>query len=96
MSDTPLPPELPLDPKGWTKQMNVHFNFGREGGSASYTIYAPDGNAMPFWYQYDTRKGGLTGFVLPDVEGVMTWAQLVAAWPAFVARAAIKQVEGGK
>lgn len=79
------PQALPEKPQGWTKQLLMHMNFGEAGGAAIYEISDPDGNKAPFGYQYDTRKGGLTGFTLPDVEGVMTWAQLRAKWPEWVA-----------
>lgn len=75
------PQALPEKPQGWTKQMLMHMNFGEDGGAATYEICDPDGNKAPFGYQYDTRKGGLTGFTLPGIEGVMTWAQLRAKWP---------------
>lgn len=76
-----LPAELPEKPEGWTKHMQMHMNFGRDGGCASYTIKDERHLKMPIGYQYDTRKGGLTGFTLPDVDGVMSWNELRAAWP---------------
>lgn len=68
--------QLPEKPEGFTRRMTMHMNFGSEGGAATFDIYGPDGALMPFGYQYDTRKGGLTGFRVEGVEGVMTWAQL--------------------
>lgn len=66
--------------------MLMHLNFGREGGMASFAILDPQGNEADFFYQYDTRKGGQTGFVLDGVDGALTWAQLVQEYPAHVAR----------
>ncbi len=80
-----LPGELPEKPDGWTKHMLVHMNFGSAGGAATYEIKDPQGNAVPFAYQYDTRKNGLTGFSLKGIEGVLTWKQLREAWPAWLA-----------
>jgi hypothetical protein len=77
-------PELPEKPTGWTKRLIMHLNFGRDGGAANYHILDPDGNEMPFGYQYDTRKDGLTGFTLPNVESVMTWAELREKWPDWI------------
>lgn len=68
--------ELPETPAGWTKSLSVHMNFGEDGGAASYDIKDPDGNVAPFGSQYDTRKGGLTGFKHRDFEGVKTWTEL--------------------
>lgn len=80
-----LPAELPETPAGWTKRMGMHLNFGEDGGAATYTIYNPDGEAMPIGYQYDTRKGGQTGFTHQACEGVMTWAELRERWPVLIA-----------
>lgn len=81
--DDPAP--LPADPKGYTKRMKMHMNFGRGGGAATYAIHDPQGNEMPITYQYDTRKGGITGFSLPGVEQVFPcWADVAAYWPTFV------------
>lgn len=80
-----LPKTIPKRPKGWTKHLLLHLNFGPQGGAASYEIRI-DGKATPIIYQYDTRKGGLTGFSLPDVDGVLTWSELRAEWPAFLKR----------
>jgi hypothetical protein len=79
-----LMPELPLRPTGWTKRLIMHLNFGSDGGAATYSIWTPDGEEVPIGYQYDTTKGGLTGFTLPNVEGVMTWAELRAKWPDWI------------
>jgi len=76
-----LPKELPASPEGWTRRMQMHLNFGEGGGAATFSILDDEGHAMPITYQYDTRKRGLTGFTLPNHEGVMTWEELRAAWP---------------
>jgi hypothetical protein len=80
MADARIPSELPEKPDGWTKRMEQHLNFGREGGVGLYSIHDADGNRTPIGWQYDTRKGGLTGFTMRDVEGVMTWAELRVKW----------------
>lgn len=79
-----LPSELPERPVGWTRKMMLHMNFGRQGGCASYQVFDPDGRLAKFGYQYDTRPGGLTGFTLPDVDGVLTWGELRAHWPEWI------------
>ncbi len=75
-----LPAALPERPEGFTRKMTMHLNFGGDGGAATFDVFNPSGAKMPFGYQYDTRKGGLTGFVLPGREGVATWAEVRAAW----------------
>lgn len=65
--------------------MLMHMNFGSKGGAATYEIFDNAGHKMSIGYQYDTCKGGLTGFSLEDVKGVMSWKELVAAWPAWIA-----------
>lgn len=92
-----LPDSLPDKPEGWTRKMLLHMNFGKEGGAARFSIYDPDGTEMPFGYQYDTRKGGLTGFTAPGIDDVMTWAELRERWPEIRAAkadaAALAQIE---
>lgn len=78
------PDELPEKPEGWTRHMVVHFNYGSKGGAAQYSIKDASGKKTPIGYQYDTRKGGLTGFTLPDVDGVLTWFQLREKWPEWL------------
>ena len=68
--------QLPEKPEGFTRRLVMHLNFGSAGGAATYSVHDRDGNPMPFGYQYDTRKEGLTGFTVPGVSSVMTWAQL--------------------
>lgn len=75
--------ELPIKPDGWTRKMTMHMSFG-DGGAAIYECFDPDGNRVDFGYQYDTRKDGLTGFTLPGIDGVMTWAELRAKWPEWI------------
>ena len=65
--------------------MTMHLNFGRDGGAATFSIHDESGNLLPIGYQYDTRKGGFTGFTLPGVEGVMTWPALHARYPTWKA-----------
>lgn len=79
-----LPSELPEKPVGWTRKMQMHINFGSDGGVGTYTVHDPNGRKAEFGYQYDTRKGGLTGFTLPDVDGVLTWGELRAHWPEWI------------
>ena len=78
------PKELPKKPVGWTRKMTLHMNFGSEGGAGTFDVFDPDGHMVEFGYQYDTRKDGLTGFSLPDIEGVLTWTQLRAKWPEWI------------
>ena len=80
----PLPQELPESPKGWSRQLLMHLNFGPKGGAATYTVKDSEGNDTPIIYGYDTRKGGGGGFILPDIEGYMTWKELRAAWPKWL------------
>lgn len=71
--------EIPEEPKGWTKKMVYHVNFGLDGGAAEFEVYDETGKRMPFGMAYDTRDGAnRTGFVHPDHEGAMTWAELRA------------------
>ena len=83
---TPLPAELPEQPVGFTRRMTMHLNFGEQGGAATFEVCDPDGQPMPFGYQYDTRRPhGQTGFTLPGREGVMRWDELRAYWPQYLA-----------
>lgn len=84
-----LPRVLPQVPKGWTKQMSMHLNFGhgkKGGGVGTYRIFDEKKQEMPIGWQYDTRHGGETGFVLPMVEHAMTWEQLRDMWPIWLGR----------
>lgn len=79
-----FPKELPKDPKGWTRSMAMHLNFGRKGGSATYEVFDNHKRKMPIFYSYDTRKGGETGFGLPEVPHLMNWEELRAIWPVWL------------
>ena len=79
-----LPKELPKEPSGWTKKMIIHMNFGAKGGSAAFEVCNPAGEVMPIGYQYDTRKGGQTGFSLPGIDPLMTWPELCEMWPTWL------------
>jgi hypothetical protein len=48
--------------------MVMHMNFGSAGGAATFTVHDPDGKQAEFGYQYDTRKGGRTGFTLDGIK----------------------------
>ena len=72
--------ELPENPKGWTKHLAVHYNYGSKGGAATYTIRDERGRQTNIGYAYDTRKSketprGESGFFVNGSE-MMTWAQL--------------------
>jgi hypothetical protein len=82
-----LPAELPADPKGFTKNIVVHFNYGPDGGSAIYKIKDPDGKELPITYQYDTRKKGAapTGLFIDGVDQCFKrWSELTAYWPEYI------------
>ncbi len=84
-----LPKQLPEKPTGWTKNLTMHLNFGhgkKGGGAATYKIKDPAGNETPIGYQYDTRKGGQTGFSLPGIEPLMSWAELREMWPIWLSK----------
>ena len=91
-----LIPELPEKPTGWTRRMSMHLNYGSAGGAATFTIHDPEGNLAEFGYQYDTRKGGRTGFTLDGIEEVMTWVRLREVWPAWVAAKTGSAAQEGK
>lgn len=72
--------ELPETPKGWTKHLAVHYNYGSEGGAATYHIRDERGRQTNIGYAYDTRKSkeaprGESGFFV-NGSGLMTWAEL--------------------
>jgi hypothetical protein len=72
--------ELPKNPKGWTKHLAVHFNYGRDGGAATYHIRDERGRQTNIGYAYDTRKSkeaphGEAGFFVNGSE-LMSWADL--------------------
>jgi hypothetical protein len=80
------PAVLPERAEGWTKRMGMHLNLGR-AKAASYSVRDDQGRPMPISYAYRVRdkdpKANYQGFFLEGHEGVMTWAELRAAWPAF-------------
>jgi hypothetical protein len=82
------PDTLPEKPEGYTRKLKMHMKFGGKGkGSVFlYSIHDPEGRTMPFTLQTDSRPDGLTGFVLEEREGVMTWKELVAYWPEYLAK----------
>lgn len=87
MSD--LPKELPEVPTGWTKHLNMHLNFGHGkngGGMGLYAIHDPEGNETPIKYQYDTRKGGETGFFVDEIQHCVSWKELRELWPTVLAK----------
>ena len=67
--------ELPETPVGWTKRMEVHLNYGRAGGAATYSIFDEQGRKTNIGYAYDTRGEGESGFFIHG-SGLMPWAQL--------------------
>jgi hypothetical protein len=72
--------ELPENPKGWTKHLAVHYNYGEKGGAATYTIRDEKGRQTNVCYAYDTRKSkgapkGEAGFFVNGSE-LMPWAEL--------------------
>jgi hypothetical protein len=72
--------------KGYTRRLNVHFNFGsgkRGGKAASYIIVDPDGvDVTGIHEQYDTREDGLTGFFFAGIDTAFdSWWDAVAFWP---------------
>jgi hypothetical protein len=78
------PASLPPKPEGFTRHLHMHMNFGRGKGVGLYSVLDPEGRLMPFAYQYDTRKGGLTGFTVEGRDDALTWEQLVAYWPQYL------------
>lgn len=88
----PWPLSLPEKGEGLTRKMQSHLNFGDAGGAGLYLILDETGRQMPFQYQYDTRKGGLTGysFLNGPADQVMSWTELREAWPEWL------EVEGKK
>lgn len=82
-----LPKELPERPVGWTRQMTLHLNFGRGKGSGIYKILNEKCEEMPIGWMYRSdKKGTEQGFTLPDLEQLLSWAELRELWPAFLRR----------
>lgn len=78
-----FPPELPVSPKGWTRNLLMHINYGGKGKSAGYEIVDDTGALTPIGYFVDTRAGGGSGFTLPGIDVPMNWNDLRKAWPAW-------------
>lgn len=81
-----LVPALPEKPKGWMKKLLMHLNMGRAGHCAVYAVVDDAGKPTPIRYQYHTKDPCLNGFTLEGLDGVVSWAQLRDAWPAWVER----------
>lgn len=85
MSEQPITlTELPERPDGWTKRMEMHLNYGKTGGAATYSIFDDKGRKTNIGYAYDTRKSkeaphGESGFFIHGSE-LMPWAQLRARY----------------
>lgn len=76
------------------RRLEAHYNFGRDGGAATYSMYEADGQPLPFSYQY--RSGSkkpntnFSGYLFrheADANKAMSGPELLAAWPAYVAQA---------
>ena len=67
--------ELPEKPTGWTRRLEVHYNYGRAGGAATYSIFDDQGRRTNVGYAYDTRGEGEAGFFV-NGSGLMPWAEL--------------------
>jgi hypothetical protein len=90
-----LPVTLPERPIGWTKRMTCHLNFGGGKGSGSFEVRNDAGELTPIVYLYrQSKKETVRGFTLPDVDDVMTWTELRAAWPAYLERTAAAAKDG--
>lgn len=81
--------ELPENPKGWTKHLAVHCNYGRKGGAATYTIRDERGRQTNIGYAYDTRKSkdaphGEAGYFVNGSE-LMSWADLCRRYTELMA-----------
>lgn len=82
--------ELPETPKGWTKHLAVHFNYGEAGGAATYSIHDERGRQTNIGYAYDTRKSegapkGEAGFFVNGSE-LMSWPELRRRYNELTAR----------
>jgi hypothetical protein len=71
--------DLPEKPIGFTRRMTMHLNWGGGKGAGMFAIFDAAGKKMPFGYQYDTQKDGLTGFTIAGItDRVFTWAEIRA------------------
>lgn len=71
--------EMPEKPDGWTKRLEMHLNYGRAGGAATYSIFDDQGRKTNIGYAYDTRGEGESGFFIHGSE-IMPWSQLRARY----------------
>lgn len=70
-------PDLPANPNGfYLREPVMHTTFEDGNSAGKYALVDLNGQPMPFGYEFDTRKGGLTGFTVQGVEDTMTWDQL--------------------
>lgn len=81
--------ELPEEPKGWTKKLQVHYNYGPNGGAATYSVHDEKGRRTNVGYAYDTRKSkeaprGESGFFVNGSE-LMSWDELRAKFADLIA-----------
>ena len=85
-SNRPWPMELPEKPEGWTKHFVCHMSFS-DGGVKEWSVKDPDGRVMPFAYGYDTRpgKGKGQGFAIEGCDDWLSWDELRAFWPTWLA-----------
>lgn len=81
---------LPKDPKGWTRELLMHVNFGGGKGAAAYKILDPQKKPMPITFEYNTQEK-TRGFRLPGVKVSMQWEELRQIWPIWIERARAKQ-----
>lgn len=85
-----LPDELPEKPAGWKQNMRMHLNQGSGRHSAVYELSDETGRVLPITREY-IESGKVGGFVLPGVKQFMTWRELRAIWPRWIAIARKKQ-----
>jgi hypothetical protein len=71
--------ELPEIPAGWTKRLEMHLNYGKAGGAATYSVFDDMGRKTNIGYAYDTRGEGESGFFIHGSE-LMPWNQLRARY----------------
>ena len=87
MAETVTLTELPENPKGWTKRMAMHINFGSDGGSMAYTIHDERGREVTgLAMGYDTRikdtEARREGFYIVGVTGYLSWKEVREKWNA--------------
>ena len=78
-----LPDTLPDHPGLLHKVPSVR---SVDGCATVFHVVDDEGRLYPFTFQQDTRRYGLTGFVLKQQPGVMTWQGLLQHWPEFLRR----------